>query len=105
MLNLSRIETEIKLRVAQLIDLERRDGEAVRAGSEELRNEVLRAIADGERKPRTMALAARQTIEQAIGHDSEPELPLFAASARFDRPHARGHIIEVSDEAPLCRGK
>lgn len=54
-------------RVRDLATLERRDCEAAAAGAEELRCEVLAAIAEGAPDAVVLAKAAMRTIEQDIG--------------------------------------
>ena len=46
---------------------EQRDAEAAAAGAEELRTEVLAAIADGAVNARALAAAALETVSQDVG--------------------------------------
>ena len=54
-------------RVSELIVLSSHDNEAAAAGAEELRVEVLQAIADGAPDAVELARAALRTIEQDVG--------------------------------------
>ena len=57
--------TEINRRVAALIALN--DPDAAAAGAEELRVDVLRAIAEGDDNNVALAKAALRTVDQDVG--------------------------------------
>ena len=58
---------DIFSRTRTLQALEQRDAEAAAAGAENLRTEVLAAIADGAVDARALAAAALETLSQDVG--------------------------------------
>lgn len=58
---------DIFARTRTLQALEQRDAEAAAAGAENLRTEVLAAIADGAVDARALAAAALETLSQDVG--------------------------------------
>ena len=61
------IVEDIFARTRTLQALEQRDAEAAAAGAENLRTEVLAAIADGAVDARALAAAALETLSQDVG--------------------------------------
>ena len=58
---------DILRRVGDLVELSNQCNEAAAAGAEELRVEVLRAIADGAPDAVGLAQAALRTVDQDVG--------------------------------------